>query len=101
MGGADQRPFCPDFLDAAQQELPEPSCLFDLSEHRLDDLLSQPVATSPSRPLELVAHGLGQRPGDPSFDLGGMLGASGCDVGADVALGQGRKVRLAAVAGIG
>ena len=33
-------------VDAAQQELPEPSCLFDLSEHGFDDLLTQAVATS-------------------------------------------------------
>ena len=40
MGGADQRPFGLHFLDASQQELPEAACLLDLSEYRLDDLLS-------------------------------------------------------------
>ena len=43
MGGADQRPFGLHFLDASQQELPEAACLLDLSEYRLDDLLSEPV----------------------------------------------------------
>ena len=51
--------------------------------------------------LELVPHGLGERPCDLSLDVAGMLGASGRDVTADVARGQGGKVRLAAVAGIG
>jgi hypothetical protein len=30
-----------------------------------------------------------------------VLGASGCDVGADVAIGQSREVGLAQIAGIG
>src|SRR4030095_431666 len=101
VGGADQRPFGPDLLDAAQQELSEPSCLFDLSEHRFHNLLSEPVSTSPSRPLELVPHGLCQRSCDLSFALGGVFGASGCEVSADAAIGQHRKVGLAAVTGIG
>jgi hypothetical protein len=101
VGGADQRPFGPDFLEAAQQELPEPSGLLDLSEHRLDDLLPEPVSASPSGPLQLVPHGLGQRACDVPFDVGGVLGASRCEVSADLALGQGRKVGFAAVPGIG
>ena len=40
VSGADKRPFGPHFFDTAQQELAEPSGLFDLPEHRLDDLLS-------------------------------------------------------------
>ena len=43
MGGADDRPLGPDVFDAPQQELSEPSCLLDLSEHRLHDLLAQSV----------------------------------------------------------
>src|SRR6187402_3277165 len=100
VGGADQSPFCRHFLDPAQQELSEPPCLLDLSEHRLHDLLSQSVPAAPSRALQLVPHGLGERPYDLSLDVAGMLGASGRDVTADVTRGQGGKVRLAAVAGI-
>ena len=43
VGGADHGPFGTYFLDAAQQELAEAACLFDLSEHRLHHLLSQSV----------------------------------------------------------
>jgi hypothetical protein len=35
--------------------LPEPSCLFDLSEDGFDDLLTQAVATSAAGALELGA----------------------------------------------
>src|SRR5260370_42453616 len=97
VGGADQGPFGAHFLDTAQQELPEPPCLLDLSEHRLDDLLSEPVSTSPAGALELLPHRLGQRPGEVAFAVGGALGAPGRDVSADLALGPGREVRLAAV----
>jgi putative transposase len=38
MGHADHGPFGTNFLDAAQQKLAEASGLFDLPEHRLDDL---------------------------------------------------------------
>ena len=84
-----------------QQELSEPSCLFDLSEHRLDDLLSQPVATSPSGPSELQAHGLGEATGEVALVLPGMLGPPGGDVGGDAALSQSRQIGLATVAGVG
>jgi hypothetical protein len=50
VGGADQRPFGFHFVAASEQELPEVSCLFDLPEDRLNDLLSEPVAPSPSGP---------------------------------------------------
>src|SRR5829696_1397647 len=83
VGGADQRPFGLHFVDAAQQELPEPPCLLDLSEYRLDDLLAEPVAAAPARPLQLVAHGLRQGPGDVASAFGRVLGASGGEVGDD------------------
>jgi hypothetical protein len=70
-----------------------PSCLFDLSEHRLDHLLSEPVAASRPRAF--------QRAAALSFGLGGVLGATSCDVSADPAIGQGVEVGLAAVPGIG
>jgi hypothetical protein len=54
-----------------------PSCLFDLSEHRLDYLLSEPVAASPPGAFQLVPHGLGERAAALSFGLGGMLAATG------------------------
>src|SRR5258708_12729853 len=101
VGGADHRPFGLHFLDATQQELPEPPCLLDLSEYRFDDLLSEPVPASPSRPLQLVAHGLGERSADLSLGLCGMFGSSGCDVSADTAIGQDLEVRLAQIAAIG
>jgi hypothetical protein len=41
VGGADHGPRGRYFLDAAQQELAEAACLFDLSEHRFHHLLSR------------------------------------------------------------
>src|SRR4029077_739469 len=101
VSGADDRPFGAHFVDASQQELPEPPCLLDLSEHRLDDLLSKPVPASPSRALELVPHGLGERLLDRPLAFGGVFGASDCDVSADLAIGQGLQVRLAQIPAIG
>ena len=99
--GANDRPFGLHFVDAAQQELPEPPCLLDLSKDRFDDLLSEPVATSPSGPLQLVPHGLGEWSVDRSFAVGGVFGSSDRDVSADVAIDQGLQVRLAQIAAIG
>ena len=56
VSGADERPFSTDFFDTPQVELPEASGLFDLSEHRLNDLLSQSVSASIARPPELFTH---------------------------------------------
>src|SRR4051794_6590972 len=71
--GAEEGPFGGHFLDAAQQELSEASSLLDLAEYGFDDLLSQPVATSPSRPPELEAHRLGEAAAPVSLVLAGML----------------------------
>src|SRR4029077_2329516 len=101
VGDADERPFRLDLLDAAQQELSEASRLLDLTKDRLDDLLAQSVTAAPSRPLQLLPHGLRQRPGAVSFGVGRMLGASGRKIGADSACRQGCQVRFAAVTGIG
>jgi hypothetical protein len=43
-GGADDGPLAVYLLEAAQQELAETARLFDLPEHRLRELLAQPVA---------------------------------------------------------
>ena len=43
MDGADDGPLGAHFFEAAQQELTETAGLFDLSEHRLGQLLAQPV----------------------------------------------------------
>jgi hypothetical protein len=75
--------------------------LLDLSKDRFDDLLSEPVATSPSGPLQLVPHGLGEWSVDRSFAVGGVFGSSDRDASADVAIDQGLQVRLAQIAAIG
>ena len=67
VGGADHRPFGSRFLDPAREELPKAPGLLDLTEHRLDDLFSEPVPASPSCPFQLFARGLGERP--PIFRL--------------------------------
>src|ERR1700739_4467586 len=60
--GADQRPFASDLVEAPQQELPEASGMFDLPEHRLNDLFAQPVSAAAAGPLELGRHGSLARP---------------------------------------
>src|ERR1700757_1302403 len=53
MDSADHRPFASDLVEAPQQELPEASGMFDLPEHRLNDLFAQPVAAAAGGPPEL------------------------------------------------
>ena len=43
VGGADEAPLGSDLFEASEMELPEPSSLLDLTEHRLDGLLSKSV----------------------------------------------------------
>src|SRR3974390_2169679 len=57
MDGADHRPFCSDLIETPQQELPEPSDVFNLTKYRLDNLLAQAIAAAPSSALELGRHG--------------------------------------------
>jgi hypothetical protein len=80
VGGADHGPFGTDFLDAAQQELAEAACLFDLSEHRFHHLLSQSVGRFEAAVVDLVSHPLRQRSADLSVRGGRVLGASGRDI---------------------
>src|SRR6185369_196156 len=87
--------------EASQEELSEASCLLDLSEHRLDDLLSQPVATSPSGPPEFGSHCFGQPAGEVWLAALGMFGPTDRDIAADAAFSQGFEVSFAAVACIG
>jgi hypothetical protein len=101
VGGANQGPLGTHLLNTAQQELAEAACLLDLSEHRLDDLFPQPVAASPTRPLELSSHGLGERPADLALGLVGVFGATCGDVGGNAALVERSKVRLTQVAAVG
>ena len=61
MGGADHRPLASDFVEAAQEELPEASGLLDLAEYGFDGLFSEPVAASAAGPLEPIGHGRHQR----------------------------------------
>ena len=56
VGGADQRPLCLHGLKTTQQELSKSSCLLDLPEHRLDDLLSQSVPAAITGALQLPPH---------------------------------------------
>jgi hypothetical protein len=82
-------------------ELAEASCLLDLSEHRLDDLLPQAVPGPPSGPLELAPHRLGARPAGPAFVVGSVLGPTWGDVAGHIAIRDRLKVGLRAVASIG
>jgi hypothetical protein len=55
VGGADKSPLGAHLFEAAQQELAESARLFDLSEHRLGQLLAQPVGAGVSGGLDLGA----------------------------------------------
>ena len=57
VGGADHRPLASDVRKSAEEELSEASGLLDVPEHRLDDLLAQPVSTSPPGLADRVGHG--------------------------------------------
>jgi hypothetical protein len=105
VGGADHRPFGPHFLDPPQQELAELSRLFDLSEHRLDHLLAQPVTAAMAGTSEP-----GRHPGEQRAGLGRPLGgggpgsvllSSGRDVALDPPPAERAKIGRRAVAGIG
>src|SRR5258708_20884899 len=61
VGGADDGPLGAHLVDAAHQELAEPACLLDLPEHRLGELLAQPVGAGMASGLDLRAHGLDSR----------------------------------------
>jgi hypothetical protein len=62
--GADDGPLGAHFFEAAQQELAETAGLFDLSEHRLGQLLAQPVRARVPAGLDLRAHCLDARRGE-------------------------------------
>ena len=105
VGGADQGPFEPHLVQAAEQELAKASGLFDLAEHRLDDLFPQSIAAAETAAAETGAHRLQPRPLLAIPTGGGRLSVAlpaGGDVGAD-ALRSARVSRFAseAVAGIG
>jgi len=61
VGGADDGPLGAHLVDAAHQELAESACLLDLPEHRLGELLAQPVGAGVPAGLDLCAHGLDSR----------------------------------------
>jgi hypothetical protein len=44
VGGADQEAIRRSLSDGAREELPEPSCLFDLTAIRFDNLLAQAIS---------------------------------------------------------
>src|SRR6202043_2836682 len=56
MGRADQHPFLFDLVQPAQQKLPEPARLLDLSKYRLDGLLAQPVGAVVALAGNLLRH---------------------------------------------
>ena len=102
VGGTDQRPFPADLPQAAQQELPEPTALLELAEHRLDDCFAPGLQASaplgPQRPPHPLRHRQSSR--RPAA-RGGGPGASvplaiRRDEGLTAQGGQGFHVRLAA-----
>jgi len=93
--GADHRPLGSDLVEATEEELAEASCMLDLAEHGLDDLLSEAVATAPAGALELCRHGGLARSFRPTPRTGGMGLAvtcpAGSQIGGDPAAGEMRR----------
>src|SRR6058998_647185 len=54
-----QRPLTNDLAESAQQKLAKSSPLLNLTEHRLDRLFPQPVATTVPTPTKLLPHRVG------------------------------------------
>src|SRR5580692_3132376 len=103
--GADHRPLGSDLVETAQEELPEASGMFDLTEDRFDDLLSQAVAAAPAGALEFCRHGGLAGCFGPASWTGGMGLAMACPAGSEVsgdpAAGEIGEVLLVAVSGVG
>src|SRR5258708_1113560 len=78
VGGADHRPLRTHFLDTAHEELPEPSCRLDLPEHRLDNLLPEPVWPPPAAPFDPSFPRLGQQAEGPAAGGGAARRGLGC-----------------------
>src|SRR6478736_3667832 len=98
MAGADQRPLCLHGLKATQQELAKSSCLLDLPEHRLHDLLSQSVPAAITGALQLLPHSLRHLAADLACGLGRMLGAPGSDISVDLPGRERQRIALTAIA---
>src|SRR5580692_2568261 len=103
--GADHRPLGSDLVETAQEELPEASGMFDLTEDRFDDLLSEAVAAAPAGALEFCRHGGLARSFGPSSRAGGIRLAvarpAGGQVADDPTAGEVGEVLLVTVAGVG
>ena len=65
VGSADKSPLGAHLFEAAQQELAESARLFDLSEHRLGQLLAQPVGLA-CPPALIFARIASTRVGSPA-----------------------------------
>ncbi len=101
---ADESPFEANLVEPAQAELPEAARLFDLSEHRLDHLLAQPVSAAPSGAPDLSRHDGNQANWlglAGAGSCGTMLLPAGGDIAGDAAPGELGEVLVRAVAGIG
>src|SRR4029077_5444617 len=83
---------------AAQQELAEAACLFDLSEHRFHPLLSQSAGRFEAAIVDLFAHQLRQRSTSLSVCRCRVLGASRCDIAVETTCYERFEIGFAAVA---
>src|SRR5580658_11346305 len=105
VGGADHGPLGSDLVEAAQEELAEASGMFDMAEHRFNDLLSQAVTAAPAGELEFSGHGGLARSFGPAPRTGSMFLAVACparsQIGGDPAAGEMGQVVLVAVSGVG
>ena len=73
-----QRPFALHLLEATQQELPEATRLFDLSDHWFDDPFARGIDRCPSLRVQLAGHPIDDRGGLWQGSRGQGPGRSPC-----------------------
>ncbi len=100
----DQAPLALNIREPAQQELPEPARLLDLSKDRFGQGLAKPITAPPTRSCQLRTHCRDARAfraaASQRIGIAVPLSAGG-DVSIDAMASQHREVALGAVTGIG
>src|SRR5271165_3617770 len=99
VGEADEGPFVGDLVEPAHQELTEAAGLLDLPEHRLGQLLAQPIRGCVSASLDFLAHGGDARAA--AFSVRCVLAATRRNIGVKGALLHRGEIGVRAIPGVG
>src|SRR5437868_2676012 len=102
--GADHCPFPSDLLEPAEKELAKAPGMLDLTKHRLGNLFTQPVATTPACTSEFDCHRSNTRSTTPTLATAigfAVLCPARRDVAVDAAVGHMQEVFFRTEARIG